>query len=185
MIELNKSELRQHFLQQRQSLVREEWQFKSRSICARLQNLSLFQEAKSILAYFSFRQEPDLSFLYNSHRQWGFPRCLGKSLIWHLWQPGNTLQIGKYGIKEPALNSPIIAPHTVDLILVPTVACDRQGYRLGYGGGYYDRWLSSPQLAHIPTVGIVFDFAYITQLPVESWDIKLNYICTETRCDLC
>lgn len=183
MPELNKTQLRKRFLQQRRSLVLSEWQEKSLSICQQLQGLSLFQEAKTVLAYFSFRQEADLSFLYNSQQQWGFPRCVGKSLLWHLWRSGDTLQIGTYGIKEPALNAPIIQPEAVDLILLPTVACDRQGYRLGYGGGFYDRLLSSPQWLNIPTVGIVFDFAYLPKLPIDKWDIKLNYICTETRCD--
>ncbi len=179
----DKTQLRKSFLKQRRSFSHREWQQKSFSICQQLQSLSLFKEAKTILAYFSFRQEPDLSFLYNSQQQWGFPRCVGKSLSWHLWHPGHRLQTGAYGIKEPALDLPTIESQTVDLILVPTVACDRQGYRLGYGGGFYDRLLSSPQWLHIPTVGIVFDFAYIPKLPVDRWDIKLNYICTETQCD--
>ena len=183
MTKLNKTQLRKNFLKQRQSLTNEEWQKKSHAICKQLLDLSLFKEAKTVLAYFSFRQEPNLSFLYNSQQQWGFPRCVGKSLVWHLWQPGDRLQIGTYGIKEPTLDSPIIESQTVDLIIVPTVACDRQGYRLGYGGGFYDRLLISPQWLNIPTVGIVFDFAYIPKLPVDKWDIQLNYICTETQCN--
>lgn len=183
MTELNKIQLRKSFLQQRRSLLFSEWQEKSYLICQQLQQLSLFQEAKTILAYFSFRQEPDLSFLHNSQQQWGFPRCVSKSLNWHLWRSGDALQINHYGIQEPFSNAPKISPQIVDLILVPTVACDRQGYRLGYGGGFYDRLLSSPQWLDIPTIGIVFDFAYIAQLPRDQWDIKLNYICTETRLD--
>jgi 5-formyltetrahydrofolate cyclo-ligase len=67
----------------------------------------------------------------------------------------------------------------VDLILVPAVACDRQGTRLGYGGGYYDRLLSDPAWTNIPTVGVVFDFAYLTYLVADPWDIPLRAICTE------
>ncbi|MGF1538950.1 MAG: 5-formyltetrahydrofolate cyclo-ligase [Pleurocapsa sp.] len=185
MNQLNKTQLRKIFLQQRRSLVVSEWQEKSYLICQQLRQLSLFQEATTILSYFSFRQEPDLSFLDNSQQKWGFPRCVGNSLIWHSWQPGDELQIGNYGIQEPCLDAPKISPQTVDLILVPTVACDRHGSRLGYGGGFYDRLLSSPLWLDIPTVGIVFDFAYIDKLPTDRWDIKLNYICTETRLDYC
>jgi 5-formyltetrahydrofolate cyclo-ligase len=183
MTELNKARLRKNLLQQRRSLVGSQWQEKSRLICQQLEQLSLFPKAKTILAYFTFKQEPDLSFLYNSQQQWGFPRCVGQSLSWHLWQPGDALEISNYGIQEPVVDAPIITPQIVDLILVPTVACDRQGYRLGYGGGFYDRLLASPQWRDIPTVGIVFDFAYLLQLPLDKWDIKLNYICTETRLD--
>ena len=185
MSKLNKSQLRQAILKERQSLSQSQWQEQSKRICDRLISSSLFTEAKTILAYFSFRQEPDLTslFLFTLNKRYAFPRCVNKSLIWHLWQPGEKLQIGKYGIKEPAIEAAMIAPQSVDLILVPTVACDKQGYRLGYGGGFYDRLLSSPELFNVPTVGIVFNFAYVAQLPIDLWDIRLDYICTENTFD--
>jgi 5-formyltetrahydrofolate cyclo-ligase len=179
----HKQKLRKNLLNQRQALSHSQWQEKSQQICDRVQSLSLFKEAKTVLAYFSFRQEPDLSSLFNFPVQWGFPRCVERSLVWHLWQAGETLQIGKYGISEPLTTAPKITPQEVDLIIVPTVACDRRGYRLGYGGGFYDRLLNSSEWLNIPTVGVVFDFAYLSQLPVDSWDLKLNYICTENTHD--
>lgn len=180
MYPTNKIELRRSLLRQRRSLSPTEWQAKSDRICKQLQSFSPYQEAKTILAYFSFRQEPDLSSLFtNKDRCWGFPRCVGKSLSWHLWQPGEKLIQGKFGILEPASDAPTISASEVDLILVPAVAGDRQGYRLGYGGGFYDRLLTSPLWQHIPTIGIVFEFAYCSQLPADIWDVKLSYICTE------
>jgi 5-formyltetrahydrofolate cyclo-ligase len=181
MSQLDKSRLRRKILQQRQALSQEEWQTKSKLICDRLHNLSLFQSAKTILAYFSFRQEADLTSLFFLQKTWAFPRCVGQSLIWHLWQPGESLNFNKYNISEPLETSPIISPSLADLILVPTVACDQQGYRLGYGGGFYDRLLSSSEFVNIPTIGIVFDFAYFAHLPSDTWDIKLGFICTETK----
>ena len=174
-----KEKLRHVLLKKRRSLSQSVWQEKSNNICGKVQSLSQFRSAKTILAYFSFRQEPDLSSLFTTNRRWGFPRCVGQSLIWHFWQPGNTLQTGIYGIKEPHPNLPVIKPQEVDLILVPAVSCDYQGYRLGYGGGFYDRMLNSPEWQSIPTIGIVFDFAYLPQLPVESWDIGLYGVCTD------
>lgn len=181
MPQLDKSALRHQILHQRQSLSIAEWQEKSSLICDRLKENALVQEAKTILAYFSFRQEVDLTPLFNLNKHWGFPRCVGKSLEWHSWQPGEELQIGKYGIKEPLSTAPTITPATTDLILVPTVACDQQGYRLGYGGGFYDRLLSSLSSSTVTTIGIAFDFAYLVKLPTDPWDIKLNSICTETK----
>ena len=183
MIQLDKSALRRKFLQQRQSLSIAEWRTKSDLICDRLKDCSLFQEAQTILAYFSFRQEADLTPLFKLNKSWAFPRCVGKSLVWHLWQPSNSLQLGKYGIKEPLTTAPKIDPVAADLILVPTVACDRNGYRLGYGGGFYDRLLSTKTNLKVPTIGIVFDFAYGIQLPKDSWDVQLNFICSETKFD--
>ena len=180
MSPLDKSSLRRKILQRRQSLSSTEWQDKSQQICDRLKSNNIFKEAKTILAYFSFRQEADLSPLFAVNKNWAFPRCVGKSLIWHCWQPGEELRTGKYGIKEPLTTAKVISPESADLILVPMVAGDRHGYRLGYGGGYYDRLLSS-EASNVATIGIVFDFACCDQLPVDSWDIKLNYICTESK----
>ena len=182
MSQVNKIELRRSLLEQRRSLTPEQWRAKSDRICHQLQSFPLYSQATTVLAYFSFRQEPDLSPLFqNNNRQqrWGFPRCVGQSLMWHLWRPGEKLVRGKYGILEASATSPTVSAQEVDLILVPTVACDRQGYRLGYGGGFYDRLLTSAEWTNIPTIGIVFHFAYLSTLPVDYWDVKLNYICTE------
>ena len=183
MTQPNKSALRRNFLQQRQSLSTVEWQTKSSLICDRLKEYSLFQEAQTILAYFCFRQEADLAPLFELDKRWAFPRCVGKTLVWHSWQPEDSFQLGKYGIKEPLTTAKEIDPATADLILVPTVACDRNGYRLGYGGGFYDRLLSSERCLNVPTVGIVFDSAYVAKLPIDIWDIRLDFICTETKLD--
>ncbi|MEM8673780.1 MAG: 5-formyltetrahydrofolate cyclo-ligase [Cyanobacteria bacterium P01_G01_bin.67] len=184
MTESSKSSLRRKILQQRQSLSPLEWQTRSSLICDRLQSSVLFKEAKTILAYFSFRQEADLTPIFTLDKNWAFPRCVGKSLVWHSWQPGENLQSGQYGIKEPLPSASVILPAYADLILVPTVAADGRGYRLGYGGGFYDRLLSSEEGSAIATIGIVFDFAYISELPIDSWDVKLNFICTETNFDI-
>ena len=179
---MDKKELRRSLLKTRQSLPLETYQNRSLQICEQLKASQLFTDAKLILAYFSIRQEPDLSSLFELPKTWGFPRCIGTELCWHEWLPSNSLplQKGAFDILEPHPNSPLIQPDAVDLILVPAVACDRQGYRLGYGGGYYDRLLSSPPWSQKTTVGIVFDFAYLTTLPNDPWDQPLQAVCTES-----
>lgn len=177
---MKKAELRKSILKQRQSMPEKEWRSKSASICFHLQSSHLFSSAKTILAYFSFRQEPDLSSLFADTKQWGLPRVDGKSLVWHRWKAGEPLLAGAYGIFEPDADSAILEAQEVDLILVPAVACDRRGYRLGYGGGYYDRLLSLPEWSSHLTIGIVFDFACLPELPIDEWDRRLNGVCSET-----
>ncbi|BAQ66403.1 5-formyltetrahydrofolate cyclo-ligase [Geminocystis sp. NIES-3709] len=175
-----KKRLRKKYLQKRLQLPLQEYRSKSNQICQNILNTSIFREAKVVLSYFSFKQEPDLTLLHQRNKViWGLPRCEGKSLIWHQWQWGDNLQTGAYNIPEPLFNSPLIDTDTVDLILIPAVTIDRRGYRLGYGGGYYDRMLDSLLWQKIPTIGIVFDFAYVDHLPVELWDKPLKAVCTE------
>lgn len=182
MPNLTKTELRRLLIKQRRAISPEEYQEKSDRLCQNLQHNPLFQQAKTILSYFSFRQEPDLSLLLsNTDKKWGFPRCVQQSLTWHYWQPGETYNINGYGIIEPDADLIQLQPSEVDLILVPSVACDTQGYRLGYGGGFYDRMLSLPEWNLIPTVGIIFDFSYLPQLPIDYWDQPLTTVCTESQ----
>lgn len=179
MLSTNKAELRRLLLKQRQTMSRQEWREKNTRLCQHLERSPFFTCAKTVLAYFSFRQEPDLSALFTNERRWGFSRCVSTSLLWHSWEFDQPLQKNAYGILEPLPSAPILLPEMVDLIVVPAVACDERGYRLGYGGGYYDRLLTSPQWAAKPTVGVIFDQAFLPQLPTNLWDKQLSGVCTE------
>ncbi len=169
-------------LKARQSMPRRIWQEKSVSICQHLQAWPVFARSRLTLAYCSFRGEPDLGLVLKQQRVWGLPRCEDKTLKWHRWFPTCSwpLRTGTYGITEPNPASPLVDPNRVDLILIPCLACDINGYRLGYGGGFYDRMLSHPTWANKTTIGIVFEYARLPQVPREAWDIPLSGICTES-----
>jgi 5-formyltetrahydrofolate cyclo-ligase len=172
--------LRRQFLDRRQALSATTWRSQSDMLCAQLLNCPQLVSARTILAYCSYRQEPDLDYLFrHTDKQWGLPRCVGKDLIWHSWEADVPLFTGAYGILEPDPATPLLDPSIVDLILVPAVAIDRSGYRLGYGGGYYDRLRADPRWRKIPTIGIVFEAAYIETLPIDPWDLPLDAVCTE------
>jgi 5-formyltetrahydrofolate cyclo-ligase len=181
---IDKVALRKELIRQRLALNPETVQDYSQQICDRLQTSPQFQTARTILAYLSIRKEPDLNPLWSTSSRstrWGLPRCVGKDLVFHDCDPTNSshFHAGAYGIQEPLSALPVIQPETVDWILVPAVACDRQGYRLGYGAGYYDRLFAQPQWAKIPAIGIVFHFALLTELPRDPWDFPLQGVCTE------
>ncbi|MGF1536636.1 MAG: 5-formyltetrahydrofolate cyclo-ligase [Elainellaceae cyanobacterium] len=177
--------LRQRLLAQRQTLSPIQWRQKSDRLCHALKVSGVLTAqpwGSTLLAYFSTKREPDLSPLFDSASgewRWGFPRCEGKTLQWHAWSSGAALENNRYGIPEPRPNVPKIEAIEVGLILVPAIACDLRGYRLGYGGGYYDRLLGQPAWAQIPTVGIVFAEGLLPQVPVAPWDKPLDMVCTD------
>jgi 5-formyltetrahydrofolate cyclo-ligase len=181
MLSLSKPALRDRLLQSRQGIDPRQWQERSQKLCSVLSQFLPPDRPLTLLGYQSFRQEPDLGNLFALDRfSWGMPRCVGKNLVWHQWQIGDTLEIDRYSIRTPAATAPPIEPATVDFMLVPCLAADRRGYRLGYGGGYYDRLLADCAWQQIPTIGIVFADAYLPTLPNDPWDRSLNFICTES-----
>ena len=93
------------------------------------------------------------------------------------WQKNEVLFVNKFGILEPA-KTQIKIP---DIMLVPVLAFDKNKYRLGYGKGFYDRYLNKylKQFKNILTVGVAFSFQRHHKLPINQNDVKLNYIITE------
>ncbi|MGB3492773.1 MAG: 5-formyltetrahydrofolate cyclo-ligase [Elainellaceae cyanobacterium] len=179
----DKKTLRRSHLQARQSMPLDLWRQKSDRLCDHVRRSQQFQSAQTVLAYSSFRREPDLSSLFElDGKTWGFPRCVGKVLSWHRWSPQDSvpLQPGAFDILEPHPDSPVLHSEQVDLILVPAVACDRQGYRLGYGGGFYDRMLSEPAWKNKRAIGIVFSESHVEKLPADAWDQRLQGVCTDS-----
>ena len=188
-----KIDLRKKMLEQRRALSVDEWRRKSDRISQILRNDPEFRSAQTVLAYFSTRQEPDLSNLWINlwtnlwtdpeptiqDQTFGFPLCEDNNLLWRQWCPGAPIMAGKFGIQEPSRGADIVLPEQVDLMLVPCVGCDRVGYRCGYGGGFYDRLLAKPEWQSVRTIGIVFDFAVVEKMSVDLWDQPLDRICTD------
>lgn len=86
---------------------------------------------------------------------------------------------GAYGIHEPSPDAPVVVP---EVLLVPLVAVDLRGFRLGQGGGHYDRTLESLRArAPVRAIGLAFDIQVVEQLPAESHDQNLDAVATPTR----
>ena len=104
-----------------------------------------------------------------------FPRVTakGRPLAFHRIPDGEMLRAGTYGIQEPASHFPVVKP---DLLLVPLLAVDPAGHRLGQGGGFYDRTIAA---LSVPAIGIGFAGQEISSLPAEAHDIALGFLLTE------
>ena len=143
--------------------------------------------ARSALsAYLPVRAEFDpLPVLRYAHAQ-GCPTCLpvvlgrGRPLSFRRWAPGEPLVDGTFGIAVPPPEAGILEP---DLLVVPMLAFDDEGYRLGYGGGFYDRTLALCR-ARTPgtlAVGVAFAGQCIERVPRSAEDQRLDWIVTEER----
>ena len=100
------------------------------------------------------------------------------ALVFHRWRPGDPLVSGAHGTFEPHRQTLVCAP---DILLVPLLAFDGAGRRLGYGGGYYDRSLGAFSSQGVPVlaVGVAFSAQEVQDLPEEDFDMRLDWIVTE------
>ncbi len=141
----------------------------------------LLSGLKTVALYSAMRGEVQTTkfFEYFSSRgiTCAYPRVAGKIFHFHKVQSLSELKLGTFQILEPPQSSAIVHP---DLLFVPGVAFDEKGHRLGYGGGFYDRFISGvkPPAA---TVALAYDLQVIAELPHEKHDKKVSAILTQTR----
>jgi 5-formyltetrahydrofolate cyclo-ligase len=106
-------------------------------------------------------------------------QILHPHLSWRLWQPGDVLVKGGFGVREPGPDAPEVFPVA---LLVPLVAFDRRGGRIGYGKGHFDRAIATLEAQHpILTIGLAYAVQEIEQVPVEPHDRLLDVIITESE----
>ena len=154
----------------------------SERICSHIQAWSNYQSARVVFTYLPMRGEVDLRPLFDGARglQWAIPRIVETPephLLFHAYQPDH-LVLHRFGMLEPDPSAPLITPDQADLILLPGLAFDRRGFRIGYGGGYYDRLLA--QHGRAVTLGICYQALLLDEVPHEAHDVPLSFLVTET-----
>lgn len=157
-------------------------------ITDKLLNLDCIKNAKNIMLYLDFNNEVStdslIKKLLNLGKIVSSPITLKeerKLIPSQITDLKNGIQYGAYNIREPKPEcSPAINIKDLDVIIVPAVAYDKNCYRLGYGGGFYDRFLENLRKDAV-TIGIAFDLQIFDEVPKESHDAQLDYIVTESR----
>lgn len=102
-----------------------------------------------------------------------------RSLTLHRYIVGDPLEPGYGGIPQPSTNAPVIDPKTLDVIIVPALAVDTRGHRVGYGGGYYDRLL--PLCTKAVRCAIAYDFQLVVEAPNTPSDQTVHWLVTDQR----
>jgi 5-formyltetrahydrofolate cyclo-ligase len=151
---------------------------------ARVIELPEFARARTVVAYSAMRKELDpealLAHAASLGKRIGLPRVDDdQHLQLHVHQLGEALEESGYGMLEPAASNASIDPAEVDLIIVPALALDGGGQRLGYGRGFYDRLL--PLMPNAFRVGVAYDFQVVPEIPAEPHDVPLHCVISDAR----
>jgi 5-formyltetrahydrofolate cyclo-ligase len=177
-----KESLRKQATKARDGLTREERQTKSREIERRLFRLPEFIASSTIMFFASFRSEVDTAPMIRRALAEGkrvvLPKVKGEDLaLFEIKEFDKDVSAGAWGIPEPHEKDPI-TPDAVNLIIVPGLAFDERGNRLGYGAGFYDRILRSYKGA---TAALAFEVQMAPRVPVSVHDFPIKKIVTEKR----
>jgi 5-formyltetrahydrofolate cyclo-ligase len=141
-------------------------------------------EAKIVLGYHPTHAELDPRAALASLRETGvtivLPRIVGPgALTLHEVGPFEGLEEGPHGIRQPSVTTPEVARADIDIVIVPGVAFDASGARIGYGGGYYDRLLD--RLPSARRIGMAFDVQLVGSIPHEPHDCHMHMVVTPTQ----
>lgn len=184
----SKADLRRDMLARRNALTADWVERTSATIQGAIAEMPVFGRAREALLYMAVRNEVLtgrlLDDLLRRKVRVLLPRCeSGTSGVMHLACLGcrEELRPGAYGIPEP---DPAVCTRVEDfapdVAIIPGLAFDRRGRRLGYGGGYYDRLLASPALSHCLLVAPAYAFQVVDELPADPWDRPVHCLVTES-----
>ena len=186
-LKLAKKSLRESILAQRNALDAPQRREASAKIVERLLLLPEYRQAAVVAAYASFGSEPDTGHFLRETLATGkrllLPRinkAEGRLELRKVSDPEADLVAGVWGILEPGEHCPLLSPSLVDFILVPGVAFTKNGGRLGYGGGYYDRLLTGVR-SNICRAAGAFSLQVIEDLPTGDHDQRLHCVVTELQ----
>ncbi|ARE89198.1 5-formyltetrahydrofolate cyclo-ligase [Clostridium formicaceticum] len=180
--------MRKELLTKRDGLTEEEVLHKSASAFQQLKASSVYNNANNVMVYLAFRNEVSteemIKDLFSRGKRVFIPLTVPETkqlIISELLDMEKDLEIGNFGVLEPKEEAiRPVDPKVLDLVIVPGVGFDKQGYRVGYGGGYYDRFL--PRLSPgTPTVALAFEVQLIEKAPTDEYDFPVEYVITEKQ----
>lgn len=175
-----KSALRTSLRAQRLALPVVARQARARALADRLAELPELTSARVVLSYNRIHGEMDATpTLARLSAKVAFPRVDDDTLTLHEVHAREDLETSLYGVLEPRADAPRVAHEAVDVVLVPALAVDERGFRIGYGRGFYDRLL--PTLPNALAVAIVYDFQLVAEVPEEPFDVPVHVVATDAR----
>ena len=188
---MNKEIFRKKILEKRQSMSKNDVMSKSIIIIKSLMSTDFYNSSQAIMTYVSFRNEVRTIDLINqalNNKRVIIPKTIPETKeieLSELRDLERDLDTGVYGVLEPKKD--FIRPVSndiIDLVIVPGAAFDLKGNRIGYGAGYYDKFLSKLDKS-IPKIALAFDFQIMENVHSHEYDVPMDYIITENRIIKC
>lgn len=179
---MDKKELRKILLKKRRSIPKEEKIIKDKKITEKITALPCFERAEQVLLFASTEEEFDTRYLAEICKEKNkavfYPRCLDKKGIMEFFRVNEECELvmGKFNIKEPPLTNEKYIKKENDLIIVPALSIDKRHYRIGYGGGYYDRFLKDFNGVSLCPC---YSEMCTDRLPTNEYDIKVSIVATD------
>lgn len=189
---MTKAEIRQWIRTEKKKLTLKEREVCGEQVKNLMKTFSLYQEAEDIYLFASYNQElPTYGIIkqaLSEGKKVALPKVEGKDIVFYYIEDIKQLAPGYQGIPEPKPSLDTLALPPVEkpaLMLMPGLAFTKSGERLGYGGGFYDRYLfKSPDKAFI-TCGLGYDFQVFQSLPMEEHDFYIEYLMTPSMVVAC
>lgn len=173
---MNKFEIRQKAKEIRKTLDIERI---SDEIISNTEKISEFQNSRHIMFFYPKTGEINLLKLYIKYqdkKKFYLPKMCGENLVVCPYDKETTLETVKFGISEPCSNP--VEPDIIDFAIIPCLCADKNGYRIGYGGGFYDRFIPQLKKSCPKAIPIAQELLF-DKVPAETHDIPANFIITE------
>lgn len=174
---MNKQELRCAIRERKRAMTEEEIVERSNALAEKFYNSPAYQAASTIYGYLPYNQEvrtvPMLQRALDEGKRVAVPKVYGEEMRFIYLEDLTQVSKGYAGIPEPIADAPVAEDQRA-LVLMPGLAFDPQGHRIGYGGGFYDRFLA--QEPHHPTLALCYEFQMQAHLDTEEFDIPVDTV---------
>lgn len=174
---MDKQSLRRHIREQKRAMTEEQIVARSEKLGQLFTASEAYRQAKTIYAYLPYNQEvrtvPMLEQALKDGKKIAVPKVYGEEMKFIYMDDLSKVEKGYAGIPEPIADLPIADDKTA-LVLMPGLAFDKEGHRIGYGGGFYDRFLAA-EPDH-PTLALCYEFQMQEHLETEEFDIPVDYV---------
>ena len=174
---MDKKELRQQIRQRKRAMTEAEIDAASQRLGELLAEAPLYRQAKTLYGYLPYNQEvrtvPMLQRALAEGKRVAVPKCYGDEMRFIYLEDLSQVEKGYCGIPEPIADEPVADDPTA-LVLMPGLAFDPQGRRIGYGGGFYDKFLAAEP--NHPTLALCYAFQMVDEIPTEEFDVPVDCV---------